>query len=755
MQVVKTGSKKYFILCSLAILLLVFFLYSLGLWAPFQFDDIANITKNFSIRNFEIYSEIMSRSRWFGELTNKLYFQFAGFNPFYYRIFNILCHMLTGLLWLGLCYLICQKQKLFSFVSENSFLLANTSFALFMLHPVQTQTVSYIIQARLEGLASLFVVGSLLLFFSAQFAKSNFYKVILFSISILTLFFGCGSKEIAVVTPLLAILIDLFWFSDFSWEKFKPRLFYHAFYFFFTMFIMINLLKPTFFKKLLSLGIESFNNRGNILTSNPMEKITAYQFLISEFAVMLHYLWIYICPTNICVEYNFLLNRTFFDSAVFIPFFLISTISAFFAWLIQSKEYRPLSFGYFWFLIATLPRTTIIPSAELACDYKTYLASFGMFWMISFFIVKSCDYLSKLNFSIDKIIKIRSTIIILILATCTYLTFHRNKVWADSADFWKDIVVKNPGKPRPLNNYAVALTEKGNFDEAVKRFNESIALDPYYPDPLSNLAVVLSNQEKYNEAIGVLYKALEIIPDYPEAYNNLAAIFIKINDIDKAIINLNKAVSLRPFYGKAYFNLGRCYILKEEKELAWNQFKKATEGDFDTKDGFNALGEASVMTGKYQEAIKAFTTSIEKGESSFGVFFHLAHSHFMLKDFVNAEHLFKQLVKAAPTDGHLKYNLAETLFVQDKFAQAYDLFIEFKPFTKEIPKAICRIAHCIEKIHGIEKSLSFLEEMKVAEFTEEGKELFRQELGRTRLQAKINSGQGSMNSQEMNELFSI
>jgi tetratricopeptide (TPR) repeat protein len=161
------------------------------------------------------------------------------------------------------------------------------------------------------------------------------------------------------------------------------------------------------------------------------------------------------------------------------------------------------------------------------------------------------------------------------------------------------------------------------------------------------------------------------------------------------------------------------------------------------------------MTGKYQEAIKAFTVSIEKGESSFGVYFHLAHSHFMLKDFVNAEFLFKKLVNAAPTDGQVKFNLAETLFVQDKFAQAYDLFLEFKPFSKEAPQAICRIANCLEKIHGIEESLKFLEEMKVAEFTDEGKELFRQELGRTRLQARINSGNNSVNSQEMNELFSV
>lgn len=755
MQVVKTSAARLFILYSLAILLLVFSLYYLGLRAPFQFDDIANITKNFSIRNYDIYSEIMSRSRWFGELTNKLYFQLAGFNPLYYRIFNILCHMSTGLSWLGLCYLICKKQKIIAFVSDNAFLLTNTSFALFMLHPVQTQTVSYIIQARLEGLATLFITGSLFLFFSALFSKSNFYKIILFSLSVLALFFGCGSKEIAVVTPILAILIDLFWFSDFSWEKFKPRLLYHLFYFLFTMFVMFHLLKPTFFKQLLSFGIESFNNRGNILTSNPMQKITAYQFLISEFSVMLHYLWIYIFPISLCVEYNFVLHSSIFDSVVLIPFFILVAISSFFLWLIKHKEYRPLSFGYFWFLIATLPRTTIIPSAELACDYKTYLASFGMFWMISFFIVKSCDYLSKFNFSINSIEKIRNSVIIFILAACTHLTFHRNKVWADAADFWKDIVLKNPGKPRPLNNYAVALTEKGEFDEAVKMFKESIALDPYYPDPLSNLAVVLSNQEKYNEAIESLNKSLEIIPDYPEAYNNLAAIFIKKNDIDRAIVNLKKAISLRPFYGKAYFNLGRCYIVKEEKELAWQQFKKATEGDFDTTAGFVALGESSIMIGKYHDAIKAFNTSIEKGESSFGVYFNLAHCHFMLKDFANAEYLFKELVKAAPTDGCAKFNLAETLFVQDKFSQAYDLFLEFKPFSKEAPKAICRIANCLEKIHGIEESLSFLEDMKVAEFTEEGKELFRQELGRTRLQARINSGNNSVNSQEMNELFSI
>ena len=742
----------------LAIIAITTVIYGFIIKAPFQFDDIANITKNFNIRHTDAWGSIMRQTRWFGELTNKLNFQIGAFEPLYYRLFNLLSHMLAGLSGFGLLYLLCSwsKNTTSAFIRTNAFSLSAISFALFMLHPVQTQTVSYIIQARLEGLASMLVIASLFFFsyFLMLEEKISWKGIASFAAALLALFLACGSKEIAIVTPLLALLIDLFWIADFSWKSLKSRLPYHLLYFTVTMIIMIQLLKPSFFKQVFSFSMTTLNNRGNIITHNPAEKISSYAFLISEFRVLLHYLWIFIFPFNLCVEYDFVLNKSFLSPSVLCSFLTIVGISLAFLAVGTNRNLRPITFGYLWFLLAIAPRSTIIPSAELACDYKTYLASLGIFWIIGYSLCLffASSYATK---TFSSPVKSRNYLVVGLLTLCALLTFQRNQVWADPVAFWADIVKKNPNKARPLNNFGVALTEQGKYDEAIDKYKKAIALDPYYPDPLSNIAVVYSVKEEFPKAITALCRALEIIPDYPEAYNNLAALYVKTKDVDKAIPLLKKAIELRSFYGKAHFNLGRCYLEKEDTQTAWECFKNATQGDLDTGEGFSVLGQVSLMVKKYDEAINAFTQAILKGENSFEVHFNLANAYYLDKNFAEAEFNYRKMLQQNSSDVRVHYNLGEALFAQGKYVEAHELFSVFKNNAKELPQAIFRVAHCREKIYGLADALAFLEEYKAADLGDAGREMLKNELGRLRLQLRINSGNGTVNMEDMKEMFTV
>src|SRR3990172_9453831 len=130
----------------------------------FQFDDIINIQKFYSIRMNTLWSLFMASSRWISYWINSIHYKIGKFDPYTYRLFNITAHTITGILvyFFIVCALSRFSKK--TFLYQNRLLIAIATAGLFMLHPVQTQTVSYVIQGQLEGLATLFTVAMCLVF---------------------------------------------------------------------------------------------------------------------------------------------------------------------------------------------------------------------------------------------------------------------------------------------------------------------------------------------------------------------------------------------------------------------------------------------------------------------------------------------------------------------------------------------------------------------------------------------------------------
>lgn len=120
----------------------------------FQFDDIANITKHYEIRHDHLEKLFFSGTRWISYWINSLYYKFIKFEPFYYRVGNLLIHIANGLLVFFILQLVLNNLPKKSFFTRNAFGISFLTSLLYSLHPVQTQTISYVIQGQLEGLAA-------------------------------------------------------------------------------------------------------------------------------------------------------------------------------------------------------------------------------------------------------------------------------------------------------------------------------------------------------------------------------------------------------------------------------------------------------------------------------------------------------------------------------------------------------------------------------------------------------------------------
>lgn len=682
---------------------------------PFQFDDLANISRHFNIRHYSLKSLFFSGTRWISYWLNSLHYYIAKFDPYIYRTSNITIHCINGVLIFGILAYLLRRCTRHPFFAHHAVGIAWVTAALFLLHPVQTQTVSYVIQGQLEGLATMSTLIMVALFIAWTHTTELLGMLstlgALFAVAILS----CGTKEVAIIAPLLIMLIDWFFIAHGSWQSFKKNLPVHALLTISVLGMYVYLLQPSFFLKIFGLQYVVKNNIGNVITSNPEETIYPLIFFLSQFKVICHYLWMFIWPFNICVEYDWKLVAHPFALDCIAPLALLVVLTGITVRLIWHYGAHPIAWGALWFALALAPRSSIMPSPELIVDYKTYLPSVGWLFILASGLVAAfvwcAQYLKKQQWFFYGA-HAAGMVIIIPLAIST---IQRNFVWRSGLEFWGNILAMAPGKARAHNNYGVELSQNlGKFSEAIPYFKRAIAMDPKYPDPCNNLAVAYAHLGLLDEAIEALKAGLQINPLYPEGYNNLASFFLQKREFDKAKAMLTNALRLRPYYGKAFFNLGRVHLEEGNTQEAYNCFKQCcTKADLDNEIGFAAYGKLALMNEKFDEALFAYRKLLELDPRNQEGMIGIAAAYLSLKQYPEAIQAYIQLVSLYPENAAARFGLGESYFQSNQFNEALSQFIHIKDKVSGmmLPNMYLRIASCYEHLGLPQQAKNMLVEL--------------------------------------------
>jgi len=682
----------------------------------FQFDDIANIQKHFNIRHYSLSGLFFSGSRWISYWLNSIHYKIGKFDPFSYRVGNLLIHTANGLLVFFVTYTALSHLLKRSFFKENAFSISFTTAALFLLHPVQTQTVSYVIQGQLEGLSTLFILSMILVYLKRAYTTNTSTRLGLTASFFVLASFSCGTKEIAIISPLLIMLIDWFFVAQGDIRSFISRLWLFALQGLTVISWYLYFLKPGFFTDILGFQLRVKNNIGNVITQDPKALISPWSFFISQFKVVLHYLGIFIWPFNISVEYDWMLTKSFFSFDCIVPLAMLLGIGGYILRLLSRNATNTLCFGALWFFICIAPRSSIIPSPELLVDYKTYMASYGWLFIIATALVAGFHLLAphiKRSAIFAREEHALTALALILVFPLGWFTYKRNHVWSSGKEFWGNIIANAPGKARAYNNYGVELSQQfKQYKESIPYFKKAIEMDAHYPDPCNNLAVACSHLGDLDAAIEALRQGLKINPYYPEGYNNLASFFLQQKKYDQAEKVLNHALKLRPHYGKAFFNLGRVNLERGDKEKAWEYFKSAcTKADMDTEFGFNTYAKVSLSLKKYEDAIFAYSRVLEFNPHNHDAVFNLGNAYFFTGNYNRAVSLFKQSRDTNPEDTRAWYNLGEAYFKLGEHKLAVETFEHIRKFSKQLPQMNLRIASCYEKLGNTHKAEEALEEV--------------------------------------------
>ena len=145
--------------------------YSNTLEAPFEFDSVARIQNNPSVRITELspaslykaaFGRKTAKNRPLGNLTFALNYYFQGYNTLGYHVVNITIHILAGIFLFLFIRLTFETPALLDKYNQTIYIAFFTAL-IWLVHPLHTQSITYVIQ-RLNSMAAMFYILSFLLY---------------------------------------------------------------------------------------------------------------------------------------------------------------------------------------------------------------------------------------------------------------------------------------------------------------------------------------------------------------------------------------------------------------------------------------------------------------------------------------------------------------------------------------------------------------------------------------------------------------
>ena len=540
--------------------------------APMLFDDHHNIENNENV-HLEVLSLESLRTAAFGNRTSRpvAYLTFA-FNHYFggqevwgYHLVNTLIHFVNGLLVFWLVRFICKRLQAnqentddASIFDDQGWWVALVAGLLFVVHPVQTQSVTYIVQ-RMASLSTLFYFAALLAYFKSRVATSKWRIGFSLCLSFLFWLLALGSKEMAVTLPLAILLSEWILFRKGDRYWLKTGLGYLA-------------------GALVVVGIVVFVFKGmdapKLLTRGYGHRdFTLIERVLTQGRVMIHYITLAILPlpSRLTLIYDYPVSQSLLSPATTL-FSWVGIAAAISLSFVYAHRYPVVSFSVLWFFLHLAVESTVIP-LELVYEHRLYLPMFGVCLLTAT--------------ALAELVPNQKVAVLIAASLCLmfgYWTHVRNETWRTATGLWQDNIAKQPNEPRSWFNLGVAYAARDDRENACTAFARTIELEPRLQKAYYWHAVYLKDQRKFDESMAVCDAGMAIPPEkirgdsaLGDLLNFRVEMLMQRGDVNAALQMLNRAIHLYPDNPRRYVLRAQCYISLNKPDQAIDDFVKALQ----------------------------------------------------------------------------------------------------------------------------------------------------------------------------------
>jgi tetratricopeptide (TPR) repeat protein len=504
-------------------------------------DDDAHLTKP-ELRSLEGLGRIWTQpgaTQQYYPLVHTLFWvehQLWGDWPAGYHLLNILLHCASALLlvrilrWLEI---------------PGAWLAA----AIFLLHPIQTESVAWISELK-NMLSGVFYFGAILVYL--KFDRSR--NLASYAAALALFLLGLMSKTVIATLP--AAILIIFWWKrgKLSWRRDLLPLIP-----FFLLGTAAGLFTAWVERSLIGAEGSDFN------------------YSITERVLIAgRVFWFYLGKLIWPFELIFVYPRWEVSAVVWWQYLYPAAallLLAVLAWL--SRRWRAPLAALLFYILTLFPVLGFLNvytfRYSLVADHFQYLANLGIIVPvaagISLLLQRTQHWRRPIGY----------TVCLVFLALLSVLTWSQSAMYRDIETLWRTTIERNPKAWMAHNNLGSALLQKGQVDDAIVHFRKSVEIKADHADAQANLASALLQKGELDEAVAQYYKALDIKPDNALVHYDLANALILKGQVDQAIAHYEKALEIKPDYAEVCNNLGIVLFQKGEVDQAITYYQKALE----------------------------------------------------------------------------------------------------------------------------------------------------------------------------------
>lgn len=637
---------------------------------PYILDDADSIEKNPSIRSFATAlfpptnSGVTVAGRPLLNLSLAVNYRLGGTEVAGYHVGNLLIHFAAALCLFAVVRRTLRLPLMAGRFGAEATPIAWFISALWALHPMQTESVTYVIQ-RAESLVGLCYLGTLYCFIRALEKPSRVWPML----TCLACLLGMAAKEVMASAPLVLFLYDRTFVSGTFRESWRRHRRLHV------------ALASTWL--LLLVLVISSGGRGSTVG---FASTSWLEYALTQGPGITTYLLHSIVPVNLVFDYGAIIEKrppVIVGGVAFVLLLLAVTI-------LLLKKRPAAGFVGAWFFLILAPTSSVIPVAtQTLAEHRMYLPLAAIVCVV----VLGVNRLGA---------GFRWGILTTLVIAIGFTAYERNKVYQTNLSVWEDTVRKIPDNVRALNNLGTVYMALNRNDDAIRCLNEAIDISPNFPDAYANLGVTLMRKALNRPASG---KASEFQLERTEFFSVKGEGQRNETLIREALVLLRKAVELEP--GRAML---RCLLgngLLDDNQLAASlpEFAKAVELAPDEAAYHYDYANVLAKVERNEEAVTHYVAALRTVPDDVGALTNYGALLRRMKRLPEALTQLQKAVKLKPDEARSRSNLGVALLVSGQREAGMVELTEALRLKPKLPQALYHLGTALAESGQAEEAI--------------------------------------------------